>query len=114
MSNQRNKGSAVEINEQIYQVREWINQGKRTYQICRMCAEQYGLSRRTAESRIQAARRQQLTDIGAVRREELAAQMIETLQIVIDQGVEAKQGNNVIGALRLLSELTGLQQSKAG
>ena len=114
MANAKNRGSRLEITEQVNQVREWLNQGKRTYQILTLCADTYGITRRTAESRIQEARRQQVLDIGTVRREELAAQMIETLQIVIDQGVEAKQGNNVIGALRLLSELTGLQQSKAG
>ena len=113
MGTARNRGTAMEISEQVDTVRQWLTMGLRPYEIRRKCAEQYGLAGRTADSRIQEARRQQVTDVGAIRREELLAQSIEALQQVLYESLDNKQCSNAIGAIRLMSELTGLQASKA-
>ena len=113
MSNQRNRGTAMEISEQVDTVRKWLTMGLRPYEIRRKCAEQYGLAGRTADSRMAEARRQQGCDVGAIKREELLAQSIEALQQVLYESMDNKQCSNAIGAIRLMSELTGLQASKA-
>ena len=103
----------MEISEQVDTVRKWLTMGLRPYEIRRKCAEQYGLAGRTADSRMHEARRQQVCDVGAIKREELLAQSIEALQQVLYESMDNKQCSNAIGAIRLMSELTGLQASKA-
>ena len=113
MGTHRNRGTAMEISEQVDTVRKWLTMGLRPYEIRRKCAEQYGLAGRTADSRMAEARRQQVCDVGAIKREELLAQSIEALQQVLYESMDNKQCSNAIGAIRLMSELTGLQPSKA-
>ena len=113
MGTHRNRGTAMEISEQVDTVRKWLTMGLRPYEIRRKCAEQYGLAGRTADSRMAEARRQQVCDVGAIKREELLAQSIEALQQVLYESMDNKQCSNAIGAIRLMSELTGLQASKA-
>ena len=48
MSNQRNRGTAMEIAEQVDTVRKWLTMGLRPYEIRRKCAEQYGLARKNS------------------------------------------------------------------
>ena len=113
MGTHRNRGTAMEISEQVDTVRKWLTMGLRPYEIRRKCAEQYGLAGRTADSRMAEARRQQVCDVGAIKREELLAQSIEALQQVLYESMDNKQCSNAIGAIRLMSELTGLQAPKA-
>lgn len=113
MGTARNRGTAMEISEQVDQVRKWLTMGLRPYEVRRKCSETYGICGRTAESRMQEARRQQVADVGAIKREELLAQSIEALQQVLYESMDNKQCSNAIGAIRLMSELTGLQASKA-
>ena len=113
MGTHLNRGTAMEISEQVDTVRKWLTMGLRPYEIRRKCAEQYGLAGRTADSRMAEARRQQVCDVGAIKREELLAQSIEALQQVLYESMDNKQCSNAIGAIRLMSELTGLQASKA-
>ena len=100
--------SALEIADQIHTVRDWISHGKRPHQIRRMCADQWGLSYRTAESRMAMARRESIKDLDAVDRKELAAQAMETLLKVQEMSLDTRQGSNAIGATRLLLELAGI------
>ena len=100
--------SAVELAAQVARVRDWLSHGKRPNDIRRLCAEEWGLSTRTAESRIFAARRAMVTDLELIDRKELAAQAIETLLKVQEMSLDTRQGSNAIGATRLLMELAGI------
>lgn len=105
---QRQAYSAVEIVRQIDQVREWLSHGKRPNTIRRLCAEEWGLATRTAETRIHEARRAMVRDLDQVDRKELAAQAVETLLKVQEQALDCRQGSNAIGATRLMLELAGI------
>jgi hypothetical protein len=100
--------SAMEIASQVAVVRDWISSGKRPNDIRRLCAEQWGLATRTAESRMQAARRSMVADLDAIDRKDLAAQAMETLLKVQEMSLDTRQGSNAIGATRLLLELAGI------
>jgi hypothetical protein len=99
---------AMEIAAQVYQVRDWLAHGKRPHEIRRLCGEQWGLATRTAETRIQEARRAMVQDVEAIDRKELAAQALETLLKVQEQSLDTRQGSNAIGATRLMLELAGI------
>jgi len=100
--------SAMEIAHQVNTVRDWLSHGKRPWQIRELCGNEWGLSPRTAESRIEMARRAMLTDLESIDRKDLAAQAIETLLKVQEQSLDTRQGSNAIGATRLLLELAGI------
>jgi hypothetical protein len=100
--------SAMEIAEQVYTVRDWLSHGKRPHDIRRLCADQWGLSCRTAEFRIAEARKAMVQDVEAIDRKELAAQALETLLKVQEQSLDTRQGSNAIGATRLMLELAGI------
>ena len=100
--------SAMEIAHQVNTVRDWLSHGKRPHQVRRLCADEWGLSYRTAESRIATARREALKDLEQMDRKELAAQAMETLLKVQEQSLDTRQGSNAIGATRLMLELAGI------
>jgi hypothetical protein len=100
--------AALEIAEQVYKVRDWLSHGKRPNEIRRLCADTWGLSSRTAESRISEARKEMVRDLDAVDRKQLAAQAVETLLKVQEMSLDTRQGSNAIGATRLLLELAGI------
>jgi hypothetical protein len=100
--------SAMEIAHQVNTVRDWLSHGKRPHQVRRLCADEWGLSYRTAESRIATARREALKDLEQMDRKELAAQAMETLMKVQEQSLDTRQGSNAIGATRLMLELAGI------
>ena len=102
------KHDAMEISRQVNTVREWISHGMRPHQIREKCAQEWGISGRTAESRMAVARREMVRDIDAIDRKELAAQAVETLLKVQELSLNTKQGSNAIGATRLLLELAGI------
>lgn len=105
---QRVANRAMEIAEQVYQVRDWLAHGKRPHEVRRLCGERWGLATRTAETRIQEARRAMVRDVEAIDRKELAAQALETLLKVQEQSLDTRQGSNAIGATRLMLELAGI------
>jgi len=100
--------SAIEIAEQIYQVRDWLSNGKRPNEVRRLCAEEWGLATRTAETRMAEARRAMVRDLDSIDRREFAAQAAETLLKVQEMSLDTRQGSNAIGATRLLLELAGI------
>ena len=104
----RNAYSALEVAEQINQIREWLTHGKRPNEIRRLSAEQWGLSSRVAETRIALARREMVRDLEQLDRKDLAAQAMETLLKVQEMSLDTRQGSNAIGATRLLLELAGI------
>jgi hypothetical protein len=99
---------ATEIVDQIHQVQEWLTQGKRPNQIRALCAEHWGLKTRSAEQRIQDARRQMVADANVMDRPEKVGQMLQQLEQVLEQALAMKQGSNAIGALRLQADLLQL------
>ena len=102
--------SAMEQVAQINKVREWLIEGYRPNQIRNLCSETWGLKTRTAEHRMEAARRAMLADLNTVDRHEAAAQMIESATDILKMARETRQLSNAIGALRLQAELLGLNQ----
>ena len=105
---QRSAYRALEIADQIAEVREWLSHGKRPNQIRALCAEKWGLKTRAAEQRIQDARRSMVADLEKLDRKDLAAQAMETLLKVQEMSLDTRQGSNAIGATRLLLELAGI------
>jgi uncharacterized membrane protein len=99
---------AIEIVEQIHQVQEWLTQGKRPNQIRALCAEHWGLKTRASEQRMQDARRQMVVDVNTYDRKEMAAKMLQSLETVLNQALEMRQGSNAIGAMRLQADLLQL------
>jgi hypothetical protein len=108
----RTGSASIEIADQTDQVRELLIEGFRPYQIRKICAERWGLSGRTAESRIAGARRLMLSDLDGIDRKEFAAQMIEQATEILKMARETRQLSNAIGALRFSSELLGLNQRR--
>jgi hypothetical protein len=100
--------NSMEIAHQVNTVRDWLSHGKRPHQIRKLCADEWGLSYRTAENRIAMARREAVKDLDQLDRKELAAQAIETLLKVQEQSLDTRQGSNAIGATRLMLELAGI------
>jgi hypothetical protein len=99
---------ATEIVDQIHQVQEWLTQGKRPNQIRALCAEHWGLKTRSAEQRIQDARRQMVADANVMDRPEKVGQMLQQLEQILEQALAMRQGSNAIGALRLQADLLQL------
>ena len=108
MAEKRLAFTAVEIAAQIDEVRGWLSQGKRPYQIRSLCSERWGLKTSVAESRMQAARQAMVRDVDSIDRKELAAQALETLLKVQEMSLDTRQGSNAIGATRLMLELAGI------
>lgn len=104
----RNAYSAMEIAAQVAQVQEWLTMGKRPNQIRQLCADEWGLLSRAAESRMHEARKQMVVDVDVYVRKDKAAQMIQQLEQVLEQALQMRQGSNAIGALRLQADLLQL------
>lgn len=104
----RNAFTAVEIAAQVAQVQEWLTMGKRPNQIRQLCADEWGLLTRAAESRMHEARKQMVVDVDVYVRKDKAAQMVQQLEQVLEQALQMRQGSNAIGALRLQADLLQL------
>jgi len=101
--------SALDIAEQLHVVRKMLTMGKATYEICQVLALQYGLAERTAQRRIAEARQQMVRELDMIDRKELAAQLIRTAEEILGEARESKQLSNALGALGVISRLTGLE-----
>jgi hypothetical protein len=99
---------ALEIAEQIHQVQEWLTLGKRPNEIRRLCDAKWGLSTRVSETRMADARRQMILDVNTYDRKEMTAKMLQSLETVLNQALEMRQGSNAIGAMRLQADLLQL------
>lgn len=106
---QKESGStALEIAEQItYCVEQLIN-FKNAFQIRQNLAELWGLSERTADRRIQAAREQIRRDANGADRQEIVATMMAQCLKIATEASETRQLSNAIGAMRLYGELIGV------
>jgi hypothetical protein len=106
------KWSAREQCDQVDQVRDWITSGYPPHRIRRLCAEHWGLACRTAESRMQQARREMVRDVGDVDRKEVAAMLAETAVWILQEARDSKQLSNALGAARLHAEILGIMERK--
>ncbi len=106
--------TALEIAEQVDQVRQWLAFGYRPFQIRLRCAERWGLATRTAEDRISQARKTALREISAVERQEKAAQILDTIDELMLLSRETRQTGSAVGLLRLQAELLGLSTKNGG
>ena len=99
---------AMEIAEQIkYAKTRLINFG-RTGQICEELAEKWGLSERTAASRVAQARKAITAEVNSVDRQDVVATMMEQCLKIAKEASETRQLSNAIGAMRLYGELVGV------
>ena len=111
-STPRRKFTAREQCEQVDQVRDWITKGHPAHHIRRLCREEWGISTRTAEARIYAARREMVRDVGDVDRKEVAAMLAETAVWILQEARDSKQLSNALGAARLHAEILGIMERK--
>jgi len=101
--------SAREIAEELMEVRHLLNLGKNNPQICRILSDKYGLQERTAYRRIADARKQQVAELEQLDRRELAAQLINAAQEILDEARTTRQLSNALGALGFISRMTGIE-----
>jgi hypothetical protein len=93
-------------NERVNRICSMLVRGYVSREIRQFGAQQWGLNERQLYTLIERARARLVEDANVDRQEMLAAK-IQTLDLVIRKATDAEQYNNVIGAIRLLCELTG-------
>lgn len=99
---------ALLITQQIDFAIELLIEFKRRPEVSRLLSERWGMSRRTADSRVSQASKQIAKQVNAVDRQEVVACMMEQCLAIAKTATETKQLSNSIGALRLYGELVGL------
>ena len=99
---------SAEIAEQITYVQEQLVNFKTPLQIRKDLAERYGLSDRTTDYRIQAAREQIKRDANGADRQQIVATMMAQCLKIATEASETRQLSNAIGAMRLYGELIGV------
>ena len=108
----RGKFTAREQCDQVNKVRDLLTGGWPSHRIRDFCAAEWGLSTRTAESRIQQARREMVRDVGDTDRKEVAAMLAETAVWILQEARDSKQLSNALGAARLHAEILGIMERK--
>lgn len=89
-------------------VRMLINCASRS-SILQYAAKEWGLATRTADKYIADARLV-LREDANIERSDYLASRLQTLDTIVQKSVKAGQFNNAIGALKLQSELLGLNK----
>ncbi len=104
-----NRGQkALAIAEQMHYAKERLIGFGRTGQICQEMAEKWGLSERTAASRVAQARRLITEEVNQADRQEIVAVMMQQCLKIATEASETRQLSNAIGAMRLYGELVGV------
>jgi hypothetical protein len=98
----------MEIAEQVDFAAELISHGKAPWQIRNAMVEKWGLERRTVENRTHEARKQLARELCGMDRGEKVAEIVASMQTVLDMSVKNGRGSDAIGAVRLMTELLGL------
>jgi len=101
--------SAVEIAQQLADVRKMLSMGRNRPAIIQAMAARYGLPPRTTDRRIKEARSCQVAELEGLDRKELAAQLIEAAAEILGEARESKQLSNALGALGFISRITKLE-----
>ena len=99
---------ALAIAEQMHYAKERLIGFGRTGQICSELTEKWGLSERTAASRVAQARRAITTEVNEADRQEIVAVMMQQCLKIATEASETRQLSNAIGAMRLYGELVGV------
>ena len=99
---------AARITAQVQDVRSMLAQGYQSWRIIKHLEEVHGVSRRTAERRLQDARSRELDEFASIDRTELAAQMLDAYQEILQASQSSKHYNASIGAINGILRLTGL------
>ena len=100
--------NAQALVEQINYAKERLVGFGRTGQICLEMAEKWGLSERTAASRVAQARRSITEEVNQADRQEIVAVMMQQCLKIATEASETRQLSNAIGAMRLYGELVGV------
>ena len=99
---------ALETADQIAYVIDLLIAFKRPNQIRQLLADKWGLSDRTADRRIAAARQAITREVNESDRQQVVAVMMQQCLKIADEAAETRQLSNAIGALRLYGELVGV------
>lgn len=99
---------ALAIAEQMHYAKERLVGFGRTGQIVAELTEKWGLSERTAASRVAQARRAITTEVNQADRQEIVAVMMQQCLKIATEASETRQLSNAIGAMRLYGELVGV------
>ena len=109
----KSRFTSIEIADQIYDAAHCFSQGWQPKRVRDHLREKYGITNISVlESRCREARGVLLRDISAIDTRELVAQVSTVMFEVMKQAMEKGQGNNVVGAARLLLEQAGLVNRK--
>ena len=99
---------AAEIHDQILFCMDALVGFNSAREIRQQLTKQWGLSDRTADRRIQAARLRIRQDCNAQDRQDVVATLMEQCLKIAKASAETNQHSNAIGAMRLYGELIGV------
>ena len=99
---------ALVIAEQVKYAKTRLIGFGQTGQICDELAEKWGLSERTAASRVAQARKAIASEVNQADRQEIVAVMMQQCLKIATEASETRQLSNAIGAMRLYGELVGV------
>ena len=105
---QKSLSKALAMAEQINYAKERLIGFGRTGQICAEMADKWGLSERTAASRVAQARQAITAEVNQADRQEIVAVMMQQCLKIATEASETRQLSNAIGAMRLYGELVGV------
>ena len=105
---QKSLDKALVFVEQINYAKERLIGFGRTGQICTELTEKWGLSERTAASRVAQARKAITAEVNEADRQEIVAVMMQQCLKIATEASETRQLSNAIGAMRLYGELVGV------
>jgi hypothetical protein len=103
------KWTALEIAQQVEEARSLLVQGWRQTKVRQHLTEQHGLSGRTADRRVEDARRAMVRDLDTIDRKEKAAQLLEAAEEILFMARESRQLSNALGALSFQARMLGLE-----
>lgn len=95
-----------EATARVEKFAEMLVHGGTAMELSAYARENWGISPKQSESYIKEAR-VMIVESANIDRKDFVAEKIATLNITIRKAMEAGQYSNVIGATRLLAELTG-------
>lgn len=99
---------ALEIAAQVNYAKEMIIGFSRPGEVCDALAERWGLSERTARSRLAQARKLITAEVNDADRQDVVATMMQQCLKIAKEASETRQLSNAIGAMRLYGELVGV------
>lgn len=96
--------TADESDRRVDELAKLLIGGKRTSELLRFCAENYGVQKRQAEAYVAKAREQLKADM-SINRQDFIASKLALLDEVQAKALRSNQMGSVIGSIRLQAEL---------